>query len=306
MTDHATHDGFHAVTSDDPAWIETVWFPFWVPAADLSVYIRAVFQPNQGQYSASVAVWSGEDRLRFEAPLAGSFARLEDLGDLRDLSLPGDLQLQCLATAERYRLRYAHRDCEIDVTFDALTEPVYPPVEDSPGMFAGHLDQHGHVTGTLRLGEETWSVCCGSIRDRSWGPRVVRRDLRLGNAHGTTEVESFFAYLLLDEDGTMRITGGMLHRAGVSAPLVDGTRTTEWDGQWPVRVQIEATDADGRELAASGTCRNRRAVVANPDLYAVLNLVEWSTRDGMLWGENHDVWSRSAWVAAGRAPLESD
>ena len=173
-------------------------------------------------------------------------------------------------------------------------------------MFEGHLDQHGKVTGTLRLGDDTWSVRCGSIRDRSWGLRVVRRDLRLGNAHGTSEEESFFAYLLPDEAGTLRITAGMLHRAGFSAPLVGGTRTTEWDGQWPTRVQIEATDADGREFEASGTCRNRRAVVANPDLYAVLNLVRWSTREGELWGENHDVWSRSAWLAARRAPLVTD
>ena len=156
-------------------------------------------------------------------------------------------------------------------------------------MFAGHLDQHGRVTGRLRIGTRELRVDCGSVRDRSWGPRVVRRDLRLGNAHGTGEV----------------VRGGTLQRAGESARPVEGLRRTTWDGPWPLRVDLEAVDAKGRALHASGTCRNRRAVVANPELYAVLNLVEWHSEGHALWGENHDVWSRTAWTEAGRPPLEA-
>jgi hypothetical protein len=43
--------------------------------------------------------------------------------------------------------------------------------------------------------------------------------------------------------------------------------------------------------------------VAQADLYAVVNLVGWRIGDVTAWGENHDVWSRQAWEAAGRAPL---
>ena len=56
MIDHAEHDAFHPVSSDDPAWIETLWFPFWIPERNLSVYPRIVFQPIQGRYSGSVAI----------------------------------------------------------------------------------------------------------------------------------------------------------------------------------------------------------------------------------------------------------
>ena len=86
--------------------------------------------------------------------------------------------------------------------------------EDSPGMFAGHLDQHGRVTGRLRVAGQEHRVDCGSVRDRSWGPRVVRSGLRLGNAHGTGSDGAFFAYLQQDETGRERITGGTLHRDG--------------------------------------------------------------------------------------------
>ena len=71
--DHAQHDRFHPVTSDDPAWIETVWFPFFVPEAALTTYVRVVFQPNGECYAGSVATWSGANALRFEAPFEGGF-----------------------------------------------------------------------------------------------------------------------------------------------------------------------------------------------------------------------------------------
>jgi hypothetical protein len=305
MSGHGEHDAFHPVTSDDAAWIETLWFPFWIPERDMTVYPRVVFQPNGGSYGGSVAVWSGANQLHFEGPLAGRFERLEDLGDLRDLRLPGGLSVQCLAPGSRYRLAYEHIDCAFDLEFDALAEPDYPAPEDSPGMFAGHLDQHGRVTGLFRLGQEKFAVDCGSVRDRSWGPRVVRSDLRLGNAHATGQRDAFFAYIQEDEQGRDAIHGGSLLRGGQHAALVSGVRTTEWEDGWPAGVHIQAIDTLGRSLEVHGSCRNRRAVVANPELYAVLNLVEWRDGETPLWGENHDVWSRSAWLSAGRDPLES-
>lgn len=306
MIDHAQHDTFHPVTSDDPAWIETLWFPFWLPARDLSVYLRVVFQPNAGRYAGSVAAWSGANRLRFEAPLTGRFERLEDLGDLRALALPGGLRLDCLEPAQRYRLRFEHPECAIDVTFEALGEPDYPAPSDSPGMFAGHLDQHGRMTGQLRLGDAEAPVNCGTVRDRSWGPRVVRSDLRLGNAHGTGDDEAFFAYIQQEPGGREVIRGGSLLRNGIRSELTAGLRTTEWQAGWPETLRLEATDNRGRLFRAVGRCRNRRAVVANPELYALLNLVEWRVGEARLWGENHDVWSREAWLEAGREALEDE
>lgn len=43
---------------------------------------------------------------------------------------------------------------------------------------------------------------------------------------------------------------------------------------------------------------------AGNGVYAVLNLIEWVHEDGRItWGENHDVWSEKAWLAAGRPKL---
>jgi len=69
-------------------------------------------------------------------------------------------------------------------------------------------------------------------------------------------------------------------------------------------VTIDAYDALDRHLIVRGRCVNRQALDAGHDLYAVLNLVEWTADDGQVaWGENHDIWSKSDWLATGRAPL---
>jgi hypothetical protein len=298
------HDAFHPVTSSDPAWIETVWFPFWIPEQAMTVYPRVVFQPNGGSYRGSVAVWSGANTLHFEGALSGTFETLSDVGDLRALALPGGLHIGTLEAGSRYHLRYAQGECSFDVVFQALAAPHFPTPDDSPGMFAGHLDQHGRVTGSFQLGADSFEVDCGSVRDRSWGPRVVRSDLRLGNAHATGPKGAFFAYIQEDAAGRDAIHGGTLLRDGETSALVAGERTTEWEDGWPAHIRIRATDQLGRELDARGTCRNRRSVVANPELYALLNFVEWREQGASLEGENHDVWSRTAWLAAGRAPLE--
>ena len=170
-------------------------------------------------------------------------------------------------------------------------------------MFAGHLEQPGGVTGTVRLGDDQHRVDCASVRDRSWGPRTMRPGLRLGNAHATApDGTAFFAYINHDASGRDEITSGYWHIDATAARIVSGVRTIERDGDFAHTVTIEARDALGRQLVAHGRCANRRAVDAWHDLYAVLHLVEWDIAE-RAWGENHDIWSKTDWLASGRAPL---
>jgi hypothetical protein len=85
-----------------------------------------------------------------------------------------------------------------------------------------------------------------------------------------------------------------------------GLRETVWDGSVPSTVTITATDALGRSLRAVGRSLNSSANDAGNDIYAVLNLMRWSVDgrpDLVVTGENHDVWSKPAWLAAGRLEL---
>ncbi|CAB4740445.1 MAG: hypothetical protein F2754_13965 [Actinobacteria bacterium] len=298
----AADDDFHLPTSDDPTWIETVWFPFWLPEIDTSVYARVWFRPNDRQQGGAVNAWAGAGRM---VAYDGWTEPFTGFGDLRDLRLANGFHLECLEPLTAYRIRHRSEKIDVDVTFRALMEPNPVPPHESPGMFAGHVEQPGRFTGQVRIGHTTHDIDCGSVRDRSWGPRTMRPGIRIGNAHGTsTDGWAFFAYVNPDAAGHEQITSGYWQHDGRAARLVRGERTTVRDGDFAHTVEIDAHDALGRHLHVRGRCANRQAVDAGSDLYAVLHLVEWDRGDATsAWGENHDIWSKPDWLATGRAPL---
>ena len=301
LTISAADDSFHPPTSDDPTWVETAWFPFWLPDVATSVYARVWFRPNDNQQGGAVDVWRDEGTVVAYDGWAEPFARL----DLRDLRLDNGFHLECIEPLTTYRIRHESEQVDVDITFRALMEPNPVSPHESPGMFAGHLEQPGHVTGRVRLRNEQHIVDCASVRDRSWGPRTMRPGIRIGNAHGTSsDGWAFFAYVNPDDAGREGVTSGYWQCDGRVARIVRGERHTEHTGDFAHAVTIEAQDALDRHLVVHGRCVNRQAIDAGHDLYAVLNLVEWTAGDGRVaWGENHDIWSKPDWLASGRAPL---
>jgi hypothetical protein len=299
----AEDEAFHPPTSDDPTWIETMWFPFWVPEDELSGSVRVWFSPNAaegGQQGGAVAGWQGASKGLFGDRWTEAFEGPPNLLDLRT----GDgLLIECLVPLERFRLRHATEYSKLDLIFDAIMAPNPVAPEESRGMFAGHFEQPGHVTGTVEYRGQRRDVDCYSIRDRSWGPRTMPDEIRLGNAHGTADGFGFFVYVNPTADGTEQITSGYLLRDGVEAAIVDGVRRTTLREGLPVAVELDFRDAAGRTLEAKGECVNVMASNAGNGVYAVLNLIRWEHDGRESWGENHDVWSEKAWLAAGRPEL---
>lgn len=292
-------DAFHPPTSDDPSWIETMWFPFWVPEEAITGSVRVRLSPNLGEAEYTIAGWRGKSQGLFGDRWTEALAGVPDLVDLRS----GGLQIACLEPLTSYRISHTGPHSGLDLRFDAIMPPNPVAPEASPGMFAGHFEQPGHVTGELRFRDRALAVDCHAIRDRSWGPRQMPEKLRLGNAYATAADSAFFAYVNPTSDGVERITHGYLFEDGVEAALVDGLRETSLQDGLPASVRIDAEDAAGRRLRVTGECVNAMASNAGNGVYAVLNLVRWQ-RDGVVsWGENHDVWSEAEWLAAGRAPL---
>jgi len=293
-------DAFHPPASDDPSWIETMWFPFWVPEETLSGSLRVRLSPNLGAFEVTVAGWHGQSQGLFGDRISGE---LEGAPNLLDLRAAHGLHIECLEPLTSYRVRHDGPRSGLDLRFDAIMPPNPVPPEASPGMFAGHFEQPGHVTGEVYFGDRRLGVDCYAIRDRSWGPRQMPESLRLGNAYATADGFGFFVYVNPTADGTETITHGYLLQNGVEAAIVEGLRHTTLRDGLPAAVRIEARDATGRELAVRGECINAMASNAGNGVYAVLNLVQWEHATGSIWGENHDVWSESEWLAAGRAAL---
>ncbi len=171
------HDAFHRPTTDDPWWQETAWFTLMVPERSLSCYVYPWVKANQGILGGGVMVWDDRGRHPWDA-LHWDYQwtyPYPELGDLRDITFPTGIRMQCLEPLTKYRVTYDHPRCSIDVTFDAiLPAHVLGEDDDTSGTFSGHLDQQGHVTGAITLDGERLDVDCYAMRDRSWGRRGSR------------------------------------------------------------------------------------------------------------------------------------
>jgi len=296
-------DRFHRIESNDPAWIETVWFPFWVPERSLTGYVHLHFCPNRCVYRGSVSLWRGRNEIlfltRFEEPLP----TLREYGELDGFNLPVGLSVRCTKPLLCFDIAFTHADCSLRLSYDGLMTPVMMAPDDAPGMFHGHMNQSGRLTGEIRLRDERIPVNCYTVRDRSWGPRHAASHHRAGNCHGTSGNTCFYIYVRPDTDGNELITNGHLLQNGQCARVTSGRRTVEWRGDQPEFIQLQMCDELGRELKADGECLNLRLTKSPPNLCVVLNLVRWSLPGELLVGESHDVWSEAAWSSAGRSPI---
>ena len=293
------HDVFHPPTSDDPWWQETAWFTFVVPERRLTCYVYPWVKPNQGILGGGVMVWDDRGRdpwdvVHWDYQWTYPYPTP---GDLRDITFPTGISMRCVEPMQTYRVTYEHPRCSIDVTFEAiLPAHVLGPEDDTSGTFSGHVDQQGHVTGTITIDGERIDVDCFAMRDRSWGPRVPTPGLHIGYdlcAEAAVRVRGVLA--------TGRSGGA--HRRELRLPLARrravavafGEPGARRDGVWPRRVVVRAVDAAGRSFEAVGDVRNHMGFQNLPSMMNVVGLVRWEYEgsDGAAtvgWGEFEDVW----------------
>lgn len=296
-------DRFHSVVTSEETWIETVWFPFWLPDQRLSCYVHLHFCPNKAIYRGSISAWSGNNEVAFIEKFEEPLPSLTEYGDMTNLRLPIGLDIRSRAAQRTYDVSYRHDTVAFDFTFDAIMLPIMMTPDASPGMFQGHMNQSGLARGKFLFDGHSSSINCYTVRDRSWGPRKAATGHRAGNCHGTGKGASFYIYVQPDAEGIERITNGHFLMGDRLARVVSGERRIEWDDTRPVRIEIDAEDESGRHLVAIGECINQRITLSPPNLCVVLNLVKWDLSGDVLWGESHDVWSEDAWSAADKTPV---
>jgi hypothetical protein len=294
-------DSFHAVTSPESNWIETLWFPFWIPETRLTCYVHIHFCPNAGVYRGSVSAWRGDNDVVFMHRFEEALPSLREYGDLTRINLPVGLSVKCRKSQQTFDVRYEHEDCSFTFVFDSFMLPVMIAPDASPGMFQGHMNQAGRVSGTFQLYGQTSQINCFSVRDRSWGPRKVATGHRAGNCHGTGANASFYIYVKPDEQGKEWISNGHLLIGDTLARVVSGERQIHWVDDQATKIELVTEDELGRRMVARGECLNQRLTRSPPNLCVVLNLVKWEIDGVTLWGESHDVWADDAWVESGRS-----
>lgn len=308
-----------ALTADDdllhPAsdhwWeTETAWFSFNVPERRIGGWFYNQILATQGICNGGAWVWDDSDApALYEVRHQGLPVDVAKV-DLRDARLPNGNQLQVLEPLKRYRVTYSDAGrFEADLLFDGIMAPNSHPLGAPPFWRGRHFDQPMRVTGTVVLHGEEIGIDCFSVRDRSWGPRPMGPDPRkadaprpavdpkkkprppegVGYPFGTADAQN--AWLLytrptiVEGEASDVLSTGFLLRDGEYGHLVTGHRRTWLDPEtkWISRIEAEAVDEHGRELALEGELVARHGP---PGSSSGTGLFHWRW-DGLEgWGED--------------------
>jgi hypothetical protein len=273
---------------DAPAWSESYYFNFVDPDSKIAMFTRMGFRPGDGWADGLHVVYLGGDRVAFTY---GRRTIGKDLsacnGDLK----AGHLSLDCRSPFKHWRIAYdgpaedihdaaillerkklrpdnwfTPANLSMAVDFHTLSEPHYAQAGER-----GHFEQTGRVTGTIRLGTETFNVAGFGVRDKSWGPRdwgagvaPVAAPATGGKAVGPAPFVNWFSMnfgadlalggaAVRGADGTMR-GSGWFHADGKHEDLSDVLIESRYraDSIWHTDVHLTGRTASGRVLDVSG------------------------------------------------------
>lgn len=144
-------------------------------------------------------------------------------------------------------------------------EPTSATVETMYGrdFSLGHFNQHGTVTGHIRVGDQSWPIDGGGWRDHSWGPRYWQA------------IHCYRLFLATFPDGRgfmlLKITDTSLRARRVGVLLVDGAYEEVID----LDVVTDWTRAKDPSHVRIGVRTARRAVTIEGE---VLNLAPLRNR----------------------------
>lgn len=295
-------------------WTETVWFSFNVPERGLGGWLYVQCRPNLGTGSGGAFVYGPGAWGAWEQPFHAYFHHLPlpDELDLRNVTFANGVSVRMIEPGMRYELGYRFRDQDdfvADLEFDGLTPPV-PHVSGAPPFIgSSHYDQHGRVTGTIRLLGEDIAVDCFAVRDRSWGRRPEHIGLgvgRLSYVFGTVSPDEGFLVFTTPPRDDQRaeiehLSSGYLFRDGALRRLASATRRNHRDPATGgvARVEIDAVDTDGRPLAVEGEAVSRVALHTSNLCVGTLLRLSVDGRAG--WGEDQDVWPLARFAEMRRA-----
>jgi hypothetical protein len=223
------------------------------------------------------------------------------------LTLPQGVTIKVLEPLMKYALSYSHADMSFNVTFSAIHSAniATRPIGGSQ-LFAGRIDQCGRVVGDITIAGKKYPVDCLSMRDRSWGARRDdNKDMNIGYCHATaTDRDAFLAVSNhaaqgpMSNDDSAPIVSGYLMQEGELHPLTKGTATLKRNAAGtPTGFELQATDAAGRTLEASGTAMNWFAFQPYPGMFNWSSLANWRFNSHSCIGELQNTWHPDRWRA---------
>jgi hypothetical protein len=321
-------DQYHTA-STDPFEFETTWWSMNIPERRLGIWLHAGHSVNRGSVLWRVFAWdpTGADTGRL-AYYKRVEAQMPANPDLRDITFPdGGFSVKMVKPLMDYEVRYldASRDFAVEIEHRSVHAPFRFTPGEAPMTGNPHLDQLGHITGTLTLRGEQIPIDCYSVRDRTWGPRggpheasqkpeYVRGQYRVANPGGPTwrEIErqrgrGRIEYIFGHTDDQTGFLGFVRPQDGDAAgwsPMnvgwllkngefqrLDKTRSRmrtyrSPETGWNQHMEVLLVDVTGRTMEAEGFTVSHMSE-HNEGSNA---LMRWEYDGKIGWGEDQDGW----------------
>jgi hypothetical protein len=295
-------DAFQPYPQGAPEWTDAVWFAAYVPEQALTAYVYQWFRPALGIYGGGCIVWERTAEVPWDAALFQYDVNRPFPGPLRlqALALDNGTSIRALQEGREYLVRFENARARLEFRFEALTTPHVTTRGAAGDFFAGHLDQGGWCTGAIEIEGRRHAIDAYGVRDRSWGPRVIRDDVRLGYFHGGTRRRCFLGFCHSGQPH-QPVFNGYLSVDGERETVNRGERRVQYRDGRLERITLDIEDAAGRSLHASGVPLNEFAYTPYPNLLSRHYLMRWDIGGEVAYGEEQDLWSVPLWREHRRA-----
>jgi len=176
----------------EPTFNESMYFNLYDPAHRLGAWFRIGNRANEGHAEMTVCLYLPDGRVGF-------MFRRADI-DSNDRFDAGGLRFEVEEPFERLTVRFAgkvvlldeptqmadpkraftenpYTEASVAITYTRVSdmfggEPDEPHEKPGEEFAKGHYEQLVGATGTITVGDETWTVDGAGLRDHSWGPRT--------------------------------------------------------------------------------------------------------------------------------------
>ncbi|MCW2993862.1 MAG: hypothetical protein JWQ18_1357 [Conexibacter sp.] len=185
------HDAFHVPDPGRERWRESFYFNFYDPRQGIGGYSSVGYRPAKGSFGSMQVVWGpGHTTLG-----ASEFGRYEVHDDHREVAgllyapqsahgpwrvtFDGKLNDGGAGVAvdgDAMKPVESSPCLSVDVSYDLVFTPdqpayLYAENPEWDGLFDGHLDEVGRVTGTMTVDGRTFAIDARGAKDHSWGVR---------------------------------------------------------------------------------------------------------------------------------------
>jgi hypothetical protein len=280
---------------------ESMYFNVYDAAGSLAAFFRLGNRPNEGHAEMTVAVYlpDGSAAFMYDRPaISGNerfdagglaftvdepFARLGVAYDGEVLELANPLALldpkAAFKTSPRTSCRVELRVSDVAPAWGGELGTSDALLDD---FWRGHYEAHSRVTGTIAVGDRSWTVDGYGLRDHSWGPRTWQSIWWYRWLTANVERDGFILSLIGSPSGSPRVGGAVL-LDGRYEPALDVTVESAWsdDGlHQSLEVQVRTASATheiaGRVLSMI-PLRHRREGPDGPEVARIgEGLTEWT------------------------------